>query len=204
MLTLYGIPRSRALRCIWMLEEIGQPYQMDPISPYDETSKTPEYMEINPFGRVPTLRDGDFIIWESLAINNYLAEVYGGPLWPGTPQDRGRLFQWSHFIMNDVERPATQALFHSFLLPEEQRDPGQVREAAEALQKPLGVLDKGLAGRSCLIGDAFSVADLNVVSVLTWVLRAGVDLSAFPHIGPWARECMGRPAAQKAFATIKG
>ena len=81
MLTLYGVPASQASRCMWALEELGVNYQLELVRPYEETN-TPELKTLNPNGKIPVLVDGDLTLWESLAINLYLAQRYGSPLWP--------------------------------------------------------------------------------------------------------------------------
>jgi glutathione S-transferase len=80
MLQLYGSPRSRALRCLWMLEEMGEPYQLIEKSTRPDELQTVEYLCLNPNARIPTLVDGDFVLWESMAINLYLAQKYLGPM----------------------------------------------------------------------------------------------------------------------------
>jgi glutathione S-transferase len=91
MLKLYGHARSRASRSLWMLEEVGIPYEHVPIRPHTE-SREPQYLRINPNGHIPSLDDDGFILWESLAINLYLAEKYAKPpLWPADVQARARV-----------------------------------------------------------------------------------------------------------------
>ena len=72
MIVLYGIARSRAQRNIWMLEELGQPYRLESVTYSDGGNLTPEYLAVNPNGKIPALRDGELVLWESLAINLYL------------------------------------------------------------------------------------------------------------------------------------
>ena len=78
---LYGHARSRAFRCLWLLEELGIPYEHHPVRFDTAEIHEPAYLAINPNGRVPALRDGELVIWESLAINHYLVDKYGGPAW---------------------------------------------------------------------------------------------------------------------------
>jgi glutathione S-transferase len=197
MITLYGIPRSRAFRCLWMLEELGLEYENIPTNFVDD-NKQPDYLAHNPNGRIPTLVDGDTVLWESMAINLYLAAKYDGGLQPKSVEELGRATQWSFWVMTETEKPVVEYLFHSLILPEGERDTAVRDAAASQLEAPLAVLDGALAGRDHLVGDGFSVADLNVASVLAWSLLAGFDFSAVPKVARWLGACAGRPAAQAA------
>lgn len=200
MITLYGITRSRAARCLWMLEELGLPYERNLVSQRDGSNKSPEYLAINPNGKLPALEDGDTVLFESLAINLYLADKYGKALWPESPENRALCFQWSLWVVNEMEDDLLQVLFHTVLLPEEQRLEDKVAQGTESVQKPLGVLDDILKNRAYLLGDDFSVADLNVASVLSWAIFARMPLDAYPKVDDWLTRCLGRPAQQKVFA----
>ena len=80
MLQLYGNARSRAMRCLWMLEEVGQPYQLVDKSLRADDLHSADYLKLNPNARIPTLVDGELVLWESMAINLYLAQKYPGPM----------------------------------------------------------------------------------------------------------------------------
>ena len=101
---LYGIPGSRALRSIWAIEEVGIDYEHVPTHFATDTKK-PEFLKINPNGRIPTLVDGDLTLWESMAINLYLARTYGGDLYPSEPRDQALTEQWSFWGMTEIEPP---------------------------------------------------------------------------------------------------
>ncbi len=195
---LYGVAQSRAARCLWMLEELGIDYEHIQTS-FQTDSKTPEFLEkINPNGKIPALVDGDLVLWESMAINLYLARKYDGGLLPKSADDQALAVQWSFWVMTEIEKSLLEYLFHSVILPEDQRDAAVPPAAAEQLAAPLAVLDGALEGRDHLVGDRFSVADLNVASVLSWALLAGVDFSTFPNVARWLGACTSRPAAKAA------
>ena len=196
MITVYGITRSRALRCLWLLEELGVPYQRELVAQADV--KSPEYLKINPNAHIPALTDDGLVLFESLAINLYLAEKYGPALWPKSAEDHGRCYQWSIWAMTELETEALTVLRHRALLPEGERNPATAEKAVAALQKPLGVLEGALRGRPYLLGDAFSVADLNVAAVANWVERSKVPLDAYPQVADWLSRCFARPAFKKA------
>lgn len=192
---LYGAAYSRAGRCIWMLEEIGQPYDHVGTSPRGET-RTPDMLALNPNGHVPVLDDDGYVIWESLAINQYLAEKTG-TLWPAGAQAHGQVAQWSLWAMTEVEPHLVTMLLHMMFLPEAQRSPAAIDQAKGALAAPMKVLDEHLAGRPYLLGGDFNVADLNVCSVLGLAAMLQYDFSPFANIGAWLGRCNSRPAAQR-------
>jgi glutathione S-transferase len=193
MITLYGVPRSRAMRPLWMLEELGVPYQLERRSFIGET-RTPEFLKLNPNGHIPVLRDGDLVLWESMAIDLYLARKYDkGSLWPRSVEDEGRTYQWSFWAMTELEEPVLSVLLNRRLLPENQRDAKKADDAATRFKQPLRVLDGALADRPYLLGNAFTAADLNVAAVLSWAPLAGLDLGTGPAAA-WLGRCTERPA----------
>lgn len=198
MIKVYGIPASRAFRVLWMLEELGVEYENVPVSFIGETH-TAEFIKLNPNGHIPVLVDGELVLWESLAINLYLARRYGaGTLWPASVADEGRSFQWSFWVMTEVESHLLAVLLHRRFYPEAERKPDLAAEGEAKLATPFGVLDGALRGKSYLLGEVFSVADLNVASVLSWTKLAGLDLARWPQLAAWFKRCTERPAWRKA------
>lgn len=200
MITLYGVPRSRALRCLWMLEELGVPYQHVKTMFGPTGSRTAEFLRINPNGHIPALTDGDVTLWESLAINLYLARKYGKQLWPATPEDEGRAYMWSVWAMTELESPVITAFVNRVMLPEAQRDEAAAQAAAERFRTPLGVLEGALGGKEYLVDDTFSVADLNVAGVLMVAPMAKLSLDGAPNTQAWLARATSRPALQRALA----
>ena len=198
MPTLYGIANSRAFRCVWMLEELGREYQHVPTD-FSKGSKEPAYLKLNPNGRVPCLVDGELVLFESLAINLYLARVYGSPLWPGTLPAEAKMLQWTFWATNELDAPMSE-LSRQRRQPEAQRDAAKIAAATAALPAPLAVLDAQLADAEYLLGSEFSLADLNVASVVATALAGGYDLATFAHVNAWLRRCLQRPAGARAVA----
>jgi len=202
VIKLYGVPTSRASRCMWMLEELGLPYELVPVS-FSGDNKKPEYLAVNPNGRVPALDDDGLVLFESLAINLHLARKYGGAsgLWPASPDDQSRAIQWSLWTANELEPHVIAHLLNSRMLPEPMRDAAKAKAAQEALPKPLAVLNGALAGKQHILGGGFSVADLNIAAVLTigWKLKA-FDPASVPNVAAWLERVNARPAAQRASA----
>jgi glutathione S-transferase len=200
VIKIYGIPASRALRSIWALEEVGVPYELIPTH-FIGDSKKPEYLAINPNGRIPALVDGDLTLFESMAINLYLARRYDGGLWPGTLEDQARAVQWSFWAMTELEPHLMPMVLHKVMLPEPERDAGAVTAAEQAIEKPLQVLDDALSARPHLLGEAFTIADLNVASVLGMAQFVGFSFATFAHVQRWFDACASRPAMARAQAT---
>ena len=196
---LYGTPVSRALRSIWAAEEVGVDYELVSTS-YLEESKTPDYLAINPNGRIPALVDGDLELFESMAINLYLAKTYGGKLYPSDPHDEARAIQWTIWGMTELEPHLIPMLLHKLLLPEDQRNPAVVSKAEAAVEKPLGVLDAHVSDREYLLGGDFTIADLNLAGVLSIAHFASFDISKFENAARWLSRCVGRPSFARARA----
>ena len=191
MIKLYGTAMSRAGRSLWALEETGVEYEQVLVA---ETRK-PEYLKINPNGHVPALDDNGSIIWESMAINLYVAEKYGkAPLWPSTVEGHGACYQWSLWAMLEVEGPMFDVFKNRIMLPADQRDEKAALAGLEKINAPLKVLDDHLRQSEYLLGKEFSIADLNVASVMSLAPLIQLDLSATPMAQKWLQKCLGRQA----------
>jgi glutathione S-transferase len=197
-LKIYGVARSRAFRTLWMAGELGLAYEHIKLDFADGGTRRPEFLAINPNGHIPAIEDDGFRLWESMAINLYLAKKYAaGGLYPLDLHDEARVWQWSFWGMTELERPALTVLLNR-IGPEDRRDAAAADAAERALAAPLKVLDGALAATPYLLGERFSVADLNVASILAWARQARVDLSAWPRAEAWLKTCHDRPAAQQA------
>src|SRR5712671_1239214 len=197
MLQLYGNPRSRATRCLWMLEEMGEPYELIETSTRADDLQTAEYLRLNPNARIPTLVDGDLVLWESMAINLYLAQKYEGPMHCAEPDVLGLAIQWSFWAMLETEALLLDLLQHRAVLPEFARDASYAERDELLLKKPLGILNDALAGREYLVGNSFTVADLNVASILVWGKIARLDMSTHPEATRWLDGCLARSAYRR-------
>jgi glutathione S-transferase len=197
MLKLYGTSKSRAARCLWVLEELGLKFEHVPVEV--AKAKSPEHLKLNPNGHVPVLEDDGKIFWESMAINLYLAAKYGKtPLWPESHEDRGHAVQWSFWGMTEAEPHLIAILRNRMLLPPDQRNEQAAVTAVAAMQGPLKVLDGALMGRDYLLGKDFTIADLNLSSILSFAMLAKLDMTATPVAQAWLQKCLGREAFKKA------
>jgi glutathione S-transferase len=196
-LKIYGVARSRAARILWMAKELGLDYEHIKVDFATGETHRPEHLALNPNGHIPVIDDGGFVLWESMAINLYLAKKYGAAgLYPTRLEDEAKAWQWSFWGMTEVERPVLTAMFNRAILPESQRDAAAADQAEKTLAQPLGVLDGALARSAYLLGDNFTVADLNVASILAWARPAQIDMAPFPKVAEWLKNCAERPAAR--------
>lgn len=194
-LRIYGGSQSRAARCLWCAEELGLKYEHVPLHYADGSTRKPDFLAINPNGHVPAIQDEDFKLWESMAINLYLAKKHGGPLQPTTLEGEALAIQWSFWVMTEVEKPLVTLLLQRVVVPEDKRDPALMAACVKQLQAPLKVLNDAVANnRRYLLGPDFTIADLNVASVMAWAKMAKVDLSAYPAAADWLGRCLARPA----------
>jgi glutathione S-transferase len=198
-LKIYGVARSRAFRILWMAKELGLEYEHVKIDFATGQTREPGFLALNPNGHVPVIDDDGFILWESMAINLYLAKKYNaGGLYPTRLEDEAQTWQWSFWGMTEVERPVLTAMMNRAVFPQEKRDAAAADMAEKALAQPLHVLDGVLARSGNLLGGSFTVADLNVASILAWARPAQIDMSAMPRLAEWLKNCAERPAARSA------
>lgn len=198
-LKIYGVARSRAFRTLWMAKEIGLDYEHIRIDFATGETRTQAHLALNPNGHIPVIDDDGFVLWESMAINLYLAKKYSaGRLYPVRLEDEASAWQWSFWGMTEVERPVLTVLFNRAILPEAERDAAAADAAEHQLAQPLRVLDGALGRSANLLGENFTVADLNVASILAWARPAQIDMSEFPKVAEWLKNCAERPAARAA------
>ena len=192
-LQIYGIAQSRTFRTLWLALELGLDYEQIELGFGEDGVRSPSFLAINPNGKVPTIKDGDFVLWESMAINLYLAKKYGRGLYPSDLEGEAKSWQWSFWTVTEIDQPIIAWASNSFVLPAEKRDAAKAADALAQLQRPLGVLDQTLAASPYLLGAGFTVADLNLASAMFRALK--MDLGALPNVKAWLDRCYARPAA---------
>jgi glutathione S-transferase len=197
MIKIYGQVRSRASRCLWALEEIGVPYELVPIDTSKGDNEKPEFLAINPNGRIPALVDGDLKLFESMAINLYLARKYGKDLWPADEAGQAHAVQWSFWGVSEVEQFLITMLVQELFTPADQKRPDRIQDARQALASRLAVLDGQLGSRPFILGSKFTIADLNVASVFSVAPIAKYDLAPYPSVKKWVDGCFNRPARMR-------
>lgn len=198
MIVFYGSPMSSAGRTHWMLEEVGVAYEYKRISLRAGDNKTPAFLAVNPAGKIPVLQDGNVILTESMAINFYLAEKYGKGLMPSDVVERAHVYEWSFWAISNVQPLLLTILLNVMILPEAERNPKAVDTAREQVVPYLRHLDASLQAMQYLVGNRFTVADLNVASVLGLAPMTGVDVSAYANLEAWLGRTQARPSFAKS------
>jgi len=192
-LTIYGSPRSRTMRVLWAAAELGLDYEHVPLESDHPALKQPDFLAINPAGSVPAIVDDGFALSESLAIILYLAKKHGtdgpAPLYPATLEGEAEVWRWSLWAQAHLEPWVQRDLNLSELrVAIGDRANGVIGSA-------LMLLNGTLETRPWLIGDHFTVADLNVAAVLSPSRAASLDLKTDGHVQDWLARCYARPAA---------
>lgn len=204
-ITFYYSPQSNATRVRWSLMELGVPHEIVRLDLRAGDQKKPDFLALNPNGKVPTIVLDGTPMFESVAIQLALGERYGVEkgLWPalGSPE---HLTAMTWLIWGQVTLGGTLFKYlqnTSEWIPAELHHAKQAEQAMEELRKLLGILDGRLAGRQYLTGDRFTLADLDLASVLGWGLMvAKVDISGLANVQGWLSRCNERPAAKAAMA----
>lgn len=197
MITLYGNPRTSAGRCVWTLEEAGVPYTLKDVDMRNKEHKSAEYLKINPMGKVPAMIDGDITLFESMAINFYIADTYKKELLGTNASEKALAMQWSFWATSELQPLIIECFIQKVFVPEDKRDHGIIEKNLNKLPGLLSVLDKSLAEKKYLAGNQFTIGDINTASVVSICSMLGVDLGAYQNIKNWLGAMNERPAFQK-------
>jgi len=212
-LKIYGIAASRASRPFWAALELGVPFEHVVHSYKDGGTRTPEFLAVNPNGHIPVVVDerpeGPVTVWESMACALYIARVHGRAdgqsITPATPREEAEALRWSFWTVTELEADALTVLMHRLAMPEDQRKPELAEKAESRLKVPLAVLEQHLQaqqaqGQAHLAAARFTVADLCVASVVSWIRPAADLLARHPLAQAWLQSCLARPAQQQSRA----
>ena len=209
-LKIYGIGASRAVRPLWAALELGLPFEHVPTPFAGGATRTPEFLAINPNGHIPALVDerpeGPVTVWESMACTLYIVSQYGAGsdgIAPTNAQEEAEALRWSFWTVTEIEKDALTVLMHRVAMPEERRKPELAQAAEKALLTPLAILEQHLQqqqakGQAYIAANRFTVADLCVASVVSWIRPAPDVLAQFPAIEAWVTSCANRPAHKQA------
>ena len=198
MIVFYGSPMSSAGRTHWMLEEVGVPYEYRRVSIRAGENKQPAFLAVNPSGKIPCIQDGNLTLTESMAINFYLAEKYGKGLMPTDAGERAQVYQWSFWAISNVQPLLLTIMLNTMIRPEAEREPAAAETARSQIGPYLDLLDASLKGRDYLVGNRFTVADLNTASVIGLAPMVGVDVGGHTNAQAWLNRVQGRPSFAKS------
>ena len=197
---LYGFPPSpNTWKVRAAAHQLGLPLELALIDLTKGAQKQPEYLALNPTGRTPTLIDGDFKLWESAAILQYLGSKTRSPLWPEDAKVRADIMRWQSWHLQHWSRGINGFIFENLvkgILKMGDPDPKALAQAGELFHQDASVLDKHLERHAYLVNDALTLADFTVVAPLFLAERARVPLEAFGNLRRWL-------AAQAALAAWK-
>lgn len=194
MLELYGGGPSRWLKCYWMLKEIGQEFKEHTIDFYKNEQKSPHILALNPFGKVPILKDGEKIVCESSAILNYLGDKFpeSGLVPKSGTAERAHCDQWLFFSVTDLEQPLWRITKHSRLYPENLRIPEDIELATMEFKRVLKTLNELIGDKRFLVANQFSAADISMGYTLRWAQALRL-LDGFANVERYAAELWARP-----------
>ncbi len=200
MITLYGTPPTRALRVIWLFNELGLEYETRPVDLMQGEHQQQDFLSLNPAGKVPVLVDGDLVVTESVAIQLYLAEKYPqAGFIPGTLEERALMHRWNFFLVTEIEQPLWRIARHTFIYPEEKRLPQDVDQARQECMEMVAVLERHMKEREYLVGDRLSVADFNAAYTLDWANEENM-LGDAPRLREFLKAMYTRPTAPPTIA----
>jgi glutathione S-transferase len=209
MITILGVYRSRATRNIWLLEEIGVPWRLepviqarrlsDPMAPdAPRNTRSPEFLALSPQGAIPVMQDGDLVLGESLAINLHIARHHGGDLGPRDDAEDAIMQQWALYGATSVE-PSALALMYAHLDGKAASSEGRAEIAGFVgqLGRPLAVLEAHLAAQGHMVGGRFTVADINMAEIGRYAASDADLMGHFPRLRAWLDAMQSRPAFQR-------
>ncbi|WP_322014801.1 glutathione S-transferase family protein [Paraburkholderia sp. J12] len=200
---LYGFPGTRAQRALWGLKEVDVDFEYVHVNLLEGEHKRPEFLRINPAGKVPVLVDGDRVIPESAAIVLYLAEKYPEKaLLPADIEERAQAYRWTLFAVTELEQPLWRITRHTFLYPPDQRLPADIALARDDFMTMAAILEKHLEGRQFIVGNRLSVADCVTVYLIDWANEAGL-IDSFPGLKAYLERLYARPEAPPRIADAR-
>lgn len=200
---LYGFAGTRSQRALWGLKELDADFEFISVNLLQGEHKRPEFLRLNPAGKVPVLVDGDLVIPESAAIVLYLADKYPEKaLLPVDPALRAEAYRWVMFAVTELEQPLWRITRHSFLYPPEKRSPADIELAREDFRTMAAILDKHLEGREFIVGDTLTVADCVTAYLIDWAGECNL-IESFPQLRAYLERLYARPKAPQRIADAR-
>ena len=192
---LYHFPSPNPQKITFALHELGVDCDLVQIDLSKREQRTPEFLQLNPFGRVPVLVDGDVVLWESHAILAYLGEKTG-KLWPNTAAARADALRWLFFLSGHISPSATDLAFNRIAvkLLGVPGDQDAITRGEKALPGVIAVIEGQLAKGKWILGNEFSLVDCDYTPVLNVIEKAGFTYGDFPRVRAYLDACRSRPA----------
>jgi glutathione S-transferase len=192
---LYEFAPTRSIRARWTLQELEVDFEAVTVNLRAGDHRKPEFLRINPAGKLPVLVDGDLVLTESVAIVLYLADKYPDrELIPGRAEDRAEVNQWLLFTATELEQPLWRMARHSFLYPEPKRLPADIALARDDFTPMAGVIDDHMKSREFVVGDKATVGDFVLAYTLDWANEVDL-LDGFPRLRGYMERMYARPHA---------
>ena len=201
---LYGYGRSRSFRCLWALYEAEIEHEfvvVDFGSSYTNGTQSPEYLQINPQGKIPSLRHNDFNLTESAAIINYIDTLSERPFIPTEAQARASYDELAYFVLAELEQPLWSNGKHRFAIPEEYRVPQMLETAKWEFAKAIKALEKLVTIDEFALGNEFSFADILLAQTIDWADRFNFEVPK--KYLSYRNNMFSRPAAKAALSKVK-
>ncbi|QCI67947.1 glutathione S-transferase family protein [Phreatobacter stygius] len=200
MMKLYGFGPTRSLRALWALQELDAEFEFVPVDVMAGETLHPDFLRLNPAGKIPVLVDGDLVLTESAAIVIYLAEKYGAKgLMPADLTARAQAYRWSLFAVTELEQPLWRIAKHTFLYDEDKRLPEDIVLAGEEFVGMAAILDRHMDGREFIVGDSITIADCITAYVLDWGNENGL-IDGCPNLKAYLARMYTRPKAPQRIA----
>ncbi len=205
MLKIYGVYKSRATRILWLVEELGMPFELkpviqayklkDPMAPDARlNTRSPEFLAVNPMGSIPTIEDDGLVLNESLAQTLYVAKKTGGPIGPRDLHEEAQMLQWSLFAATSIETDALKiSMANASGKLASAEGQAEAAEVAKVLARPFGVLEKHFAQHDYAVGGRFTVADINLAEVVRYAQAYQPLFDAHPKTAEWLARVQARP-----------
>ncbi|MFN3721076.1 MAG: glutathione S-transferase family protein [Rhizobium rhizophilum] len=205
MLKIYGVYKSRATRILWLMEELGAPFELVPVlqayklkDPMADgvrlNTRSPEFLAINPMGSIPTIVDDGLVLNESLAQTLYVAKTSGGPLAPKDAAEDALMLQWTLFGATSIETEALKiAMANNEGRLGTEAGQAEAKAVARILARPFGVLEKHFAAHDYAVGGRFTVADINLAEIVRYAQAYQPLFDAHPKTAAWLARVQARP-----------
>lgn len=200
---LYGFAGTRSQRALWGLKEVDADFEFISVNLLEGEHKRPEFLRLNPAGKVPVLVDGDQVIPESAAIVLYLADKYPQKgLLPADLNERAQVYRWTLFAVTELEQPLWRITRHAMLYPPDQRLPADIELARADFATMAAILEAHLEARDFIVGDRLTVADCVTAYLIDWANEIRL-IDAFPRLQAYLERLYARPEAPKRIAEAR-